>query len=196
MADGCPDIAIGRASRAPAAVTSKLIRLDPPGVLVPEGHRFAALVGVPVADPRRRAAVLGEESRTPELNQLAPVLCRSAGFTPALYESSRAAADLVLQHRCVSCSPPPTGPAPPGGPSPIPRRTTPGPCCGTGTTPLPRSPPSSTAPGTSPNSSAGWSPPPRSSSRHSTKTLRQPPATATRTFDACALTTLRSATSW
>ncbi len=39
----------------------------------------------------------------------APHFGRSAGFSPAIYEgtveSSRAAADLVLQHRCVHCVP-------------------------------------------------------------------------------------------
>ncbi|MEV4552313.1 LysR substrate-binding domain-containing protein [Nonomuraea wenchangensis] len=109
LADGRLDIAIGHASRTPAEVTSKLIRLDPLGVLVPDAHRFAALAGVPVAALAGELLLLGEESQTPELNQLVLALCRSAGFAPALYEgtveSSRAAADLVLQHRCVSCVP-------------------------------------------------------------------------------------------
>jgi hypothetical protein len=64
---------------------------------------------VPVAALAGELLLLGEESQTPELNQFVLALCRSAGFTPALYEgtveSSRAAADLVLQHRCVHCVP-------------------------------------------------------------------------------------------
>ncbi|MEV0386729.1 LysR substrate-binding domain-containing protein [Nonomuraea sp. NPDC050643] len=109
LADGRLDIAIGHASHAPAEVTSKLIRLDPLGVLVPDDHRFAELDGVPVAALVDELVLLGEESQTPELNRFVITLCRSAGFVPAIYEgtvqSSRAAADLVLQHRCVHCVP-------------------------------------------------------------------------------------------
>ncbi|WP_157548111.1 LysR family transcriptional regulator [Nonomuraea candida] len=109
LADGRLDIAIGHASQAPAEVTSKLVRLDPLGVLVPDEHRFAELGGVPVAALADELLLLGEESQTPELNQFVITLCRSAGFAPAVYEgtvqSSRAAADLVLQHRCVHCVP-------------------------------------------------------------------------------------------
>lgn len=109
LADGRLDIAIGHASEAPAEVTVKLIRLDPLGVLVPDDHRFVEFDGVPVAALADEPLLLGEESQTPELNLIVLALCRSAGFTPALYEgtveSSRAAADLVLQHRCVHCVP-------------------------------------------------------------------------------------------
>ncbi|GAA3169668.1 LysR family transcriptional regulator [Nonomuraea salmonea] len=109
LADGRLDIAIGHASQAPAEVTAELVRLDPFGVLVPDDHRFAELDAVPVAALADERLLLGEESQTPELNQFVLALCRSAGFTPALYEgtveSSRAAADLVLQHRCVHCVP-------------------------------------------------------------------------------------------
>ncbi|TMR01053.1 LysR family transcriptional regulator, partial [Nonomuraea turkmeniaca] len=109
LADGRLDIAIGHASQAPAEVTSKLIRLDPLGVLVPDDHRFAELDGVPVAALSDELLLLGEEAQTPELNQFVITLCRSAGFAPTIYEgtveSSRAAADLVLQRRCVHCVP-------------------------------------------------------------------------------------------
>ncbi|MFI6603289.1 LysR family transcriptional regulator [Nonomuraea sp. NPDC050536] len=109
LAGGRLDIAIGHASHAPAAVTAKLIRLDPIGVLVPDDHRFAELDGVPVAALSDELLLLGEESQTPELNQFVITLCRTAGFAPTTYEgtvqSSRAAADLVLQHRCVHCVP-------------------------------------------------------------------------------------------
>ncbi|PRX59036.1 DNA-binding transcriptional LysR family regulator [Nonomuraea fuscirosea] len=109
LADGRLDIAIGHASQTPAEVTSKLIRLDPLGVLVPDDHRFADLDGVPVTALADELLLLGEESQTPELNQFVIALCRSAGFAPAIYEgtveSTRAAADLVLQHRCVHCVP-------------------------------------------------------------------------------------------
>jgi DNA-binding transcriptional LysR family regulator len=109
LADGRLDIAIGHASQTPAEMTSKLIRLDPLGVLVPDDHRFADLDGVPIAALADELLLLGEESQTPELNQFVMALCRSAGFAPTIYEgtvqSTRAAADLVLQHRCVHCIP-------------------------------------------------------------------------------------------
>ncbi|MBF8187035.1 LysR family transcriptional regulator [Nonomuraea sp. K274] len=109
LADGRLDIAIGHASRTPVEVTSKLIRLDPLGVLVPDDHRFADLVGVPVAALADEILLLGEEAQTPELNQFVIALCRSAGFTPTIYEgtveSTHAAAGLVLQRRCVHCIP-------------------------------------------------------------------------------------------
>jgi DNA-binding transcriptional LysR family regulator len=109
LADGRLDIGIGHASQAPHEVTAELIRLDPLGVLVPDDHRFAGLAGVSVAALADELLLLGEESQTPELNQFVVELCRAAGFVPAIYEgtveSSRAAADLVLQHRCVHCVP-------------------------------------------------------------------------------------------
>ncbi|WP_327586442.1 LysR substrate-binding domain-containing protein [Nonomuraea sp. NBC_00507] len=110
LADGRLDIAIGPAGQTPAAVKSKLIRLDPLGVLVPDDHDFADMTdGVRVAALADEPLLLGEESQTPELNQFVLELCRSAGFAPTIYEgtveSTRAAADLVLQRRCVHCVP-------------------------------------------------------------------------------------------
>ncbi len=49
LVDGRLDVGIGRATYAPPQVASHLFRRDPLGVLVPSGHRFAALEGVPVA---------------------------------------------------------------------------------------------------------------------------------------------------
>ncbi|WP_066367064.1 LysR family transcriptional regulator [Herbidospora mongoliensis] len=109
LADGRLDIAVGPASHTPAGVRSELIRLDLLGVLVSDDHRFAGLDAVPVADLSGELLLIGEEAQTPELNQFVVALCRSAGFTPTIYEgtveSSRAAADLVLQRRCVYCVP-------------------------------------------------------------------------------------------
>jgi DNA-binding transcriptional LysR family regulator len=109
LADGRLEIGIGLASQPPADVASELVRLDPLGVLVPGNHRFAALDGVPVAALAGEPLLLGEESQTPEFNQFVSELCRSAGFEPTVYEgtvqSNRAAADLVLQRRCLLCVP-------------------------------------------------------------------------------------------
>lgn len=109
LADGRLDIGIGRASQAPPGVATELIRLDPLGVLIPDDHRFAGRDAVPVTALADELLLLGEESQTPELNQFVIELCRSAGFAPTVYEgtveSTRAAADLVLQRRCVHCIP-------------------------------------------------------------------------------------------
>ena len=49
LAGGRLDVGIGQASLAPPKVTAVLFRLDPLGLLVPEGHRLAASQEVPVA---------------------------------------------------------------------------------------------------------------------------------------------------
>jgi len=76
---------------------------------VPAGHRFAGLEGVPVADLATEPPLLAEQVRAPEFSQFTVEMCRSAGFTPAVYagtvESIRAAADLVAQGRCLYCVP-------------------------------------------------------------------------------------------
>jgi len=43
------DVGIGRAPLVSPEVTSELFRLDPLGMLIPEGHRLAASQEVPVA---------------------------------------------------------------------------------------------------------------------------------------------------
>ena len=109
LADGRLDVGIGRAALAPPHIASLLFRQDPLGVLVPTGHRFAGLDGVPVAVLAEEPLLLAEEVRAPEFNQFTVEMCRSVGFTPTVYggtvESSRAAADLVAQGRCLYCVP-------------------------------------------------------------------------------------------
>jgi LysR substrate binding domain len=88
------------------------------GVLVPGGHRFTALDGVPVAALADEPLLLAEDLQAPEFNQFVVELCRSAGFTPTVYrgtvESIRAAADLVVEGRCLCCVPASCIPALPG----------------------------------------------------------------------------------
>jgi DNA-binding transcriptional LysR family regulator len=119
LEDGRLDVGIGRASLAPPKVASKLLRLDPLGVLIPEGHALAALSGVPVARLAAEPLLLAEEQRAPEFNQFVIELCRSVGFVPRLYrgtvESIRAAVDLVAQGRCALCVPASCVEAVPGG---------------------------------------------------------------------------------
>jgi DNA-binding transcriptional LysR family regulator len=109
LADGRLDVGVGRASLAPPEVASELFRLDPLGVLVPQGHPLAASSGVPVATLAAEPLLFAEEQRAPEFNQFMIELCRSVGFVPSVYrgtvESIRAAVDLVAQGRCALCVP-------------------------------------------------------------------------------------------
>jgi DNA-binding transcriptional LysR family regulator len=118
LLDGRLDVGIGRASLALSAVASELFRLDPLGVLVAEGHAFAARSDIPVATLAAEPLLLSEETRAPEFNQFVIELCRSVGFIPTLYsgtvDSILASADLVAQQRCVLCAPSSCVPAPAG----------------------------------------------------------------------------------
>jgi len=109
ISDGRLDVGVGRAAHAPPQIASLLFRQDPLGVLVPNGHPFAELVGVSVAALAREPLLLAEEARAPDFNQFTVEMCRTAGFTPTVYpgtvESIRAAAALVAQGRCLSCVP-------------------------------------------------------------------------------------------
>jgi DNA-binding transcriptional LysR family regulator len=109
LTGGRLDVGIGRAALAPPQVASLLFRQDPLGVLVPAGHRFAALEAVTVADLAEEPLLLAEEAQAPEFNQFTVEMCRAAGFTPTVYggtvESIRAAAALVAAGRCLYCVP-------------------------------------------------------------------------------------------
>jgi len=107
--DGRLDVGIGRATLAPTAVATELFRLDPLGVLIADGHRFAALPAVAVAGLAREPLLFAEDERAPEFNQFVIELCRSVGFSPTLYRgtvgSIMASVDLVEQGECVLCAP-------------------------------------------------------------------------------------------
>ena len=109
LTDGRLDVGIGRAALAPPQIASLLFRQDPLGVLVPPGHRLAALDAIPVAVLAEEPLLLAEEAQAPEFNQFTVEMCRAAGFTPTVHEgtveSIRAAADLVAQGRCLYCVP-------------------------------------------------------------------------------------------
>jgi DNA-binding transcriptional LysR family regulator len=109
LVDGRLDVGVGRSVLAPPQVASQLFRLDVLGVLIPAGHRFAALDVVPVATLAEEPLLLAEDVQAPEFNQFVVEMCRSAGVMPTVYggsvESVRAAADLVAQGRCLYCVP-------------------------------------------------------------------------------------------
>jgi DNA-binding transcriptional LysR family regulator len=109
LLDGRLDVGLGRACLAPPQIASTLVRLDPLGVLVPEGHRFTASAGVPVASLADERLLFAPEERAPEFNEFVVELCRSAGFTPDVHhgtvQSIKAGLDLVLQGRCLVCAP-------------------------------------------------------------------------------------------
>ena len=98
LTDGRLDVGIGRAALAPPQVASLLFRQDPPGVLVPSGHR-----------PGHRAAAARRRSPGPGIQPVHRRDVRAAGFTPSVHEgtveSIRAAAYLVAQGRCLYCVP-------------------------------------------------------------------------------------------
>jgi DNA-binding transcriptional LysR family regulator len=109
ISDGQLDVGFGRASHAPPEVDSEVIRLDPLGVLIPDGHCLAELPTVPVGRLAGQPLLLSDEARAPELNQLVVEACRSAGFIPTLFPGSvgsvRAAAELTAHGRCIPCVP-------------------------------------------------------------------------------------------
>ncbi|MBO3751728.1 LysR family transcriptional regulator [Streptosporangiaceae bacterium NEAU-GS5] len=109
LADGSLDVGIGAATLATPQIASHLVRHDPVGVLLPEGHRLAELEAVPVALLASERLLLAHESRAPEFNQVIVQMCRGAGFNPTVYEGSvqsvRAAAGLVVRGRCLHAIP-------------------------------------------------------------------------------------------
>ncbi|HEV7710878.1 MAG TPA: LysR substrate-binding domain-containing protein [Asanoa sp.] len=109
LTDGRLDVGIGRSCAAPPQIASELFRLDPLGVLVPDGHRLARLPVVPVSALAGETLLMPDESRAPELAEFVAEICRTAGFVPAAHRGTvqnlRAAVDLVVSGCCVMCAP-------------------------------------------------------------------------------------------
>lgn len=109
LADGRLDVGFGRASLAPSQVASRLVRLDPVGVILPEQHPLARQDQVPLRELADQALLLPHRERAPEFNEFVVELCRSAGFTPMLYHGSvcsmRAAAEVAVPGRCMPVVP-------------------------------------------------------------------------------------------
>ena len=163
LLDGRLDVGIGRATLAPTAVAAELFRLDPLGVLVADGHRFAAMPAVPVARLATEPLLFAEEERAPEFNQFVIELCRSVGFAPTLYRGTvgqhpglgrpgRCRGDVCSARRPRVCRP---WPGWSGGRWWNRRRGIRGRCCGGPVSPPSTSAPSWTAPANSP-AGIGW----------------------------------------
>ena len=109
LIDGRLDVGIGRASAVPPEIATELFRLDPLGVLVPEGHRFARLAAVPVALLAGEPLLLPDEGQAPESARFLTEICRSSGFFPNRFRGSvqglRAGADLVARGCCTMVVP-------------------------------------------------------------------------------------------
>jgi DNA-binding transcriptional LysR family regulator len=109
LVDGRLDVGVGLASAVPSEITTELFRLDPLGVLVPEGHRLARLPAVPLSLLDGECLLLPDERQAPETVQFLTDLCRSCGFLPDRFRGSvhglRAGADLVARSRCLMVLP-------------------------------------------------------------------------------------------
>lgn len=109
LIDGRLDVGVGRASAVPPEIDTELFRLDPLGVLVPDGHRLAGRAAVPVSLLDGECLLLPDERQAPEFRRLLTELCRSAGFFPNRFRGSvhglRAGADLVARSRCLMVLP-------------------------------------------------------------------------------------------
>jgi DNA-binding transcriptional LysR family regulator len=109
LADGRLDVGVGRASAVPAEIATELFRLDPLGLLVPDGHRLARLAAVPVSLLAGERLLLPDERQAPEFARFLTDLCRSSGFVPNRYRGSaqglRPAADLVARGSCAMVVP-------------------------------------------------------------------------------------------
>ena len=109
LADGRLDVGVGRASAVPPEVATELFRLDPLGVLVPDGHRLARLAAVPVSLLAGEPLLLPDERQAPESVRFLTELCRSSGFFPNRFRGSvqglRPGADLVARGRCTMVVP-------------------------------------------------------------------------------------------
>jgi DNA-binding transcriptional LysR family regulator len=109
LVDGRLDVGIGRSCAATPQVASELFRLDPLGLLVPEGHRLARLPAIPLSALAGETLLLADEARAPEFTEFVGEICRAADFVPTPHRGSvqtlRAAVDLVARGRCVMCAP-------------------------------------------------------------------------------------------
>ena len=122
LSDGRLDVGVGRAALAPPQIASLLFRQDPLGVLVPTGHPFAELDGVP--SPRWPGSrCCSPRKPGPRNSTSSPSRCagRPASPPPSTGGPWRASARPPTSSppgaACTASPPPasPRSPAPPGG---------------------------------------------------------------------------------
>jgi DNA-binding transcriptional LysR family regulator len=109
LAERSLDVGFGLATHAPVSVASEVVRLDPFGVLIADGHRFSQRESVPLRLLAGEPLLFAAEERGPECNQFIRELCRTAGFSPTIYpgtvQSLRAGVELIRELRCLICVP-------------------------------------------------------------------------------------------
>jgi DNA-binding transcriptional LysR family regulator len=105
LREGTLDVLFGNAVHVPDDIAVELVRLEPVQVLLPAGHRLAGAGGVPVATLAEECWLLPSDELAPEWTEQVVNACQQAGFRPRRYpgltHGSAAAAELVLEGRCV-----------------------------------------------------------------------------------------------
>lgn len=105
LRSGALDVLFGNAAHAPQDVSSELIRLEPLLVLLRADDPLAARREVPVAELAGACWLLPSDELAPEWTEQVVNVCQQAGFRPRRWpgvtHGSAAAAELVLEGRCV-----------------------------------------------------------------------------------------------
>jgi DNA-binding transcriptional LysR family regulator len=98
------DVLFGNAVHVPDDIHAELIRLEPVQVILRADHPLAA-GEIPAAALADASWLLPSDELAPEWNEQVVNLCQQAGFRPNRYpgvtHGSAAAAELVLEGRCV-----------------------------------------------------------------------------------------------
>lgn len=101
---GALDVLLGNAVHVPEDIQVELIRLEPVQVMLRADHPLAG-APVPAAALAESAWLLPSDELAPEWSEQVVNLCQQAGFRPQRYpgvtQGSAAAAELVLEGRCV-----------------------------------------------------------------------------------------------
>jgi DNA-binding transcriptional LysR family regulator len=105
VGDGTIDVGVVRCPPASPGIESRLLRLEPQGVLVPESHPLAARTEVSLADLRDETVLLHEREANPGHYDAVVALLQSAGVEPRV-ELRDVSVDLqhtpVLEGRAVA----------------------------------------------------------------------------------------------
>lgn len=109
LSDGRIDIGMGRATVIPPAIVSEVVRIDPVGVLLADGHPLAQEPTIAVARLSDVPLLLAHDDWAPEFNRFVLKTCRGAGVAPIIHrvrvQSMCAAAQLVARGSCAAWAP-------------------------------------------------------------------------------------------